>query len=96
MPEETPNTYFQMQQNNQNATNTFKAQANEAYYTEVTTRLNNATQWALGQLTSNTQLMQSIIGARANIATTPMGTDAANWALGAVTPSWYNNWRPWG
>jgi len=90
------NTYFQMQQNNQNATNTFKAQANAAYYEEVTTRLNNATQWALGQLSSNTQLMQSIIGARANIATTPMGTDAANWALGAVTPSWYNNWRPWG
>ena len=90
------NTYFQMQQANQNATNTFKAQANEAYYNEVTTRLNNATQWALGKLNSNTQLMASVINARSNIATTPMGTDAANWAFGAVTPSWYNNWRPWG
>jgi hypothetical protein len=90
------NTYFQMQQNNQNATNAFKAQANEAYYNEVTTRLNNATKWALGKLNSNTQLMTSVLSARANIATTPMGTDAANWAFGAVTPSWYNNWRPWG
>ena len=90
------NTYFQMQQNNQNATNAFKAQANEAYYAEVTTRLNNATKWALGKLNSNTQLMTSVLSARTNIATTPMGTDAANWAFGAVTPSWYNNWRPWG
>jgi hypothetical protein len=90
------NTYFQMQQNNQNATNAFKAQANEAYYNEVTTRLNNATKWALGKLNSNTQLMTSVLSARSNIATTPMGTDAANWAFGAVTPSWYNNWRPWG
>lgn len=90
------NTYFQMQQNNQNATNAFKAQANEAYYNEVITRLNNATQWALGKLNSNTQLMSNVISARTNIATTPMGTDAANWAFGAVTPEWYNNWRPWG
>ena len=90
------NTYFQMQQSNQTATNAFKAQANEAYYNEVTTRLNNATQWALGKLSSNTQLMASVINARSNIATTPMGTDAADWAFGAVTPEWYNNWRPWG
>jgi|TARA_R110000824_G_scaffold132015_4_gene294315 hypothetical protein len=90
------NTYFQMQQSNQTATNAFKAQANDAYYNEVTTRLNNATQWALGKLSSNTQLMASVINARANIATTPMGTDSADWAFNAVTPEWYNNWRPWG
>jgi len=81
---------------NQNATNEFKRDANKAFYDEVITRLNNATQWALGKLSSNTQLMSNIISARTQIATTPMGTDAADWAFGAVTPSWYNNWRPWG
>ena len=90
------NTYFQMQQTNQNATNEFKRDANKAFYDEVITRLNNATQWALGKLSSNTQLLSNIISARTQIATTPMGTDAADWAFGAVTPSWYNNWRPWG
>tara|TARA_R110002020_G_scaffold120340_2_gene274334 strand:+ start:2550 stop:3794 length:1245 start_codon:yes stop_codon:yes gene_type:complete len=90
------NTYFQMQQTNQNATNEFKRDANKAFYDEVITRLNNATQWAVSKLNSNTQLLSNIISARTNIATTPMGTDAANWAFGAVTPEWYNNWRPWG
>jgi len=89
------NTYFQMQQTNQEATNAFKLEANKAFYEEALTRLNLATSRYLGQLSSNTSLMQSILSARTSVATTPMGADAANWALGTVTPTWFSNWTPW-
>ena len=89
------NTYYNMQVQNQNASNEFKLQANKAYYDEALTRLNNAVQVYLGQLSSNTSLMQSILSARTSVATTPMGADAANWALGTVTPTWFSKWTPW-
>ena len=72
---------------NQNATNTFKAQQNAAYYEAFMTKLTGQINQTLRQLAERSANWRAVLAQRGRIAVTPgMSTAAVEAAMAAVTP----------
>ena len=83
-------TFTEQRMANQNASNTFKAQQNAAYYQAFVTRLNGQIQETLQQLANKAANWRAVLAERGRIAITPgMSDDAARNALKLVTPGWF-------
>ena len=83
-------TFTAQRMANQNASNTFKAQQNAAYYEAFMTRLNGQINETLRRLAEKSANWRAVLAQRGRIATTPgMSADAAANALKTVTPTWF-------
>ena len=75
---------------NQNASNTFRAQQNAAYYEAFITKLNGEINQTLRQLAERSANWRAVLAQRGRIATTAgMSKEAAEEALKTVTPDWF-------
>jgi len=83
-------TFIAQKMANQNASNAFKAQQNEAYYQAFITKLNGEISKSLRQLAERAADWRAILAQRGRIAVTAgMSKDAAAAALQTVTPAWF-------
>ena len=72
---------------NQNASNTFKAQQNAAYYEAFMTKLTGQINQTLRQLAERSANWRAVLGERGRIAVTSgMSNEAIQAAMAAVTP----------
>ena len=83
-------TFTEQRMANQNASNTFKAQQNAAYYEAFVSRLNGEINNALRALAEKSANWRAVLAERGRIAVTAgMSKDAAANALKTVTPTWF-------
>ena len=83
-------TFTEQRMANQNASNTFKAQQNQAYYQAFVTRLNGQIQETLRALSEKAANWRAVLAERGRIAATSgMSDDAERNALKIVTPTWF-------
>ena len=83
-------TFTEQRMANQNASNTFKAQQNAAYYQAFVTRLNGQIQETLQQLANKAANWRAVLSERGRIAVTQgMSEEAAANAMKAITPTWF-------
>lgn len=89
--ERDANAYMNQRMQNQAYSNEFKAQQNKNYYDSFLMKLQNSMDMAMKQLSERSANWRAVLAARSNITTTPgMSADAAEAAMGAVTPDWWN------
>lgn len=82
--------FMQQRMANQNASNAFKMQQNEAYYQAFNTKLTGSINQTLRQLSERSANWRAILEQRGAITRTAgMSTSAAENALKAVTPDWF-------